>query len=107
MIEIFGLKNCDACRKALKALPDAHLRDLRKEGIPDAVLNRAWTEFGNALLNRRSMTWRELSEEARDADPLVLIQSYPTVMKRPLIVAGETITLGWSDHTAAQIRAAI
>ena len=27
---IYGLKNCDTCRKAIKALPDAQLVDVRK-----------------------------------------------------------------------------
>ncbi len=35
---IYGLKNCDTCRKAIKALPDAQLVDVRKDGVPADVL---------------------------------------------------------------------
>ena len=37
---IYGLKNCDTCRKAIKALPDAQLVDVRKDGVPADVLAR-------------------------------------------------------------------
>ena len=33
-MQLFGLKNCDTCRKALKMLPEAELRDVRAEGVP-------------------------------------------------------------------------
>jgi arsenate reductase len=29
MMELYGLKNCDTCRKALKELPNATLVDVR------------------------------------------------------------------------------
>ena len=53
---IYGLKNCDTCRKAKKALPEAQLVDVREEGVPTAVLEKAHAQFGAALLNTRSTT---------------------------------------------------
>ncbi|MEH6736991.1 MAG: arsenate reductase, partial [Sulfitobacter sp.] len=41
MVEIYGLKNCDTCRKALKALPEASLVDVRADGVPAALMARA------------------------------------------------------------------
>ncbi|MEL6701206.1 MAG: ArsC/Spx/MgsR family protein, partial [Pseudomonadota bacterium] len=35
-------------------------------------------------------------------DPLTLLRAHPTLMKRPLIVSGETMTLGWSAEIAGQ-----
>lgn len=106
MFEIYGLKNCDTCRKALKALPQATLVDVRAQGVPDALLTRALAQFGAAVLNTRSTTWRGLSEEERAQEPLALIKAHPALMKRPLIDAGGSLFLGWSDAVAEQVVAA-
>lgn len=96
---IYGLRNCDACRVAAKALPGAELRDVRRDGVPREVLRAAFENFGNAILNRRSATWRSLGEAARSGDPIELIAAHPVLMKRPLIVSGDAIHLGWSEGT--------
>lgn len=107
MVEIYGLKNCDTCRKAVKALPQASLIDIRAEGISDALLARAFDTFGDKLLNMRSTTWRGLSDEERMQAPLTLIGAHPALMKRPLIVAGDTLFLGWTAEIQAQVEAAL
>ena len=105
MIEVFGLKNCDTCKKAMKALPEAQLRDVRVDGVPEAVMSQAFETFGDKLLNTRSTTWRGLDEAARQEPPLNLISQHPALMKRPLIKAGDTLFLGWSAETEAAVRA--
>jgi arsenate reductase len=107
MIEVYGLKNCDTCRKALKALPDAVLRDVRADGVPDDVMAQAAAQFGARLLNTRSTTWRGLDADARAKPPLELIAAHPALMKRPLIKAGDALFLGWSAQTEAEVRAAL
>ena len=52
-MKIYGLKNCDTCRKALKALAGSELIDVRTDGMPEGLLARAEAEFGAALLNTR------------------------------------------------------
>ncbi|MDU8926346.1 ArsC/Spx/MgsR family protein [Alisedimentitalea sp. MJ-SS2] len=98
-MELYGLKNCDTCRKALKALQNAGnevvLRDVRAEGMADTLRDRALAEFGDKLLNTRSTTWRGLSEEERAKAPEVLLAEHPALMKRPLIVVGDNLYLGW------------
>ena len=105
MIEVFGLKNCDTCKKAMKALPEAQLRDVRVDGVPDAVMAQAFAQFGDKLLNTRSTTWRGLDEAARQQAPLALIAQYPALMKRPLIKTGDTLFLGWSAVTEISLKA--
>ena len=100
---LYGLKTCDTCRKALKSLPDAEFRDVRAEGVPADVLEKAHESFGAALLNTRSTTWRGLSEEERAGDPMALLGAHPTLMKRPLIVDGDAMYLGWTKDVQAAL----
>ncbi|MHA6325433.1 ArsC/Spx/MgsR family protein [Roseivivax sp. CAU 1753] len=102
-MKIYGIKTCDTCRKARKALPDAQFVDVREDGLPGEVLNAALDTFGDRLLNTRSATWRDLSEEDRKKAPVWLIGTYPTLMKRPLIATGDALYLGFDDQTRAAL----
>ena len=102
---IYGLKNCDSCRKAKKALPEAQLVDVREAGVPRAVLTQAHEQFGAALLNTRSTTWRGLDEETCKQAPLALIEAHPALMKRPLISVGDKLFLGWNKEIEADVHA--
>lgn len=92
---LYGLKQCDTCRKALKVLEGVAFVDVRKDGVPIHVLEQAFAQFGDNLLNRRSTTWRELRDEQRLEAPLVLLAAHPSLMKRPLIAANGQLYLGW------------
>jgi arsenate reductase len=100
---LYGLKTCDTCRKALKSLPDIAFRDVRADGVPVAVLQAAHAQFGAALLNTRSATWRGLDAAQRARDPVELLQANPTLMKRPLIEAGGALYLGWTPEVRAAL----
>ncbi|WP_418591510.1 arsenate reductase family protein [Ponticoccus sp. (in: a-proteobacteria)] len=102
-MQLYGLRTCDTCRKALKALPGATLVDVREEGLPDAVRDRALASFGARLVNTRSTTWRGLSEAERAAPPETLLASHPALMKRPLIVDGDAMWLGWDKAVQAEL----
>ncbi len=107
MIEIWGLKTCDACRSALReavaAGVPAEFRDVRSDVMPGALRARAAAAFGDALVNRRSATWRGLPDAARATAPEALIAAHPAVMKRPLVVAGDALYLGWDDAVRAAV----
>jgi arsenate reductase len=100
---IYGLKNCDTCRKAVKALPEASLQDVREAPVPGDTLSAALATFGDALMNTRSTTWRNLPEGERGGAPLDLIRRHPALMKRPLIDAGGTLYLGWGKDVQAAL----
>lgn len=102
---IYGLKNCDTCRKAVKALSGATLVDVRETAVPESVIQQAHAQFGAALLNTRSTTWRGLSEAERGEDPLDLIARHPALMKRPLIENDGTLYLGWTKEVEAALTA--
>ncbi|APZ54738.1 ArsC/Spx/MgsR family protein [Salipiger abyssi] len=106
-MRLYGLKNCDTCRKALKALPQAELVDVRADGISPDLLARAYETFGEKLVNTRSTTWRGLSEAERATPPLELLQQYPALMKRPLIEDGGRLYLGWDKTVQAALSAQV
>ncbi|WP_146345018.1 ArsC/Spx/MgsR family protein [Phaeobacter marinintestinus] len=102
-MDLYGLKSCDTCRKALKLLPDANFVDVRAEGVPSEMMQRAFAQFGAALVNTRSTTWRGLTESERSRAPLELLAEHPTLMKRPLIDADGVLHLGWTAETRAAL----
>lgn len=106
IMRIWGLKNCDTCRKAVKALEAAgqapRVVDVRADGVDATDLARFSDAFGDALVNKRSTTWRGLSEDERAGDPIALLARHPTLMKRPVIEADGQLTLGWDAKTQAK-----
>ena len=71
MLTVFGLKNCDTCRKATKWLTaenKAHtFHDVRKNGIDRGIV-AGWVQAvgWETLLNKRGTTWRGLSDADKD-----------------------------------------
>jgi arsenate reductase len=103
ILQLNGLKACDTCRKAHKALQAAGqevaFRDLR-ETPPNLDEVQGWMDaVGLGILNTRSTTWRGLSEAEREGDSLELMLAHPALIKRPVIVAGDQILLGWTKDT--------
>ncbi len=103
MLTVYGIKQCDTCRKALAWLEqngiEHRFHDFRTDGL-EAGLVRGWlgSEFSDRLINRRSTTWRQLREEQRQAqgDALIeLLLQYPTLIKRPVFVRDRIIAVGF------------
>lgn len=63
--------------------------------MPDGLLQKALETFGDQLVNRRSTTWRGLSETERETPALALLKAHKALMKRPLIEADGALYLGW------------
>ena len=104
-LTLLGLPTCDTCRKARKALEgaghDVRFRDVRKAPLLPEERAALLAEFGEALLNRKSTTWRGLSDDERAAAPADLLAAHPALMKRPVVTDGARQTLGWSDAARA------
>ena len=110
-MKILSLKNCDTCRKALKEIQAAGLNpdiiDVRQDTIDAADITAIVKTVGwEKALNRRSTTWRGLDTAQKtdvdDAKAIKLIMSHPTLLKRPAIMSGLQITVGW-DQTAKTV----
>ncbi len=100
---LYGLKSCDTCRKARKALDQVDFIDVREDGVAKGILDAAHERFGEKLLNTRSTTWRNLPESERSGTPVELILAHPTLMKRPLIIDGDRMWLGWDKAVQAEL----
>lgn len=107
-LTLYGLKNCDTCKKALKALEaagrPARLVDIRAEAdLAEKVPLWLAAAGADPLINRRSTTWRTLGEVERASDPNTLLVANPTLIKRPVIETGEDIHVGWSKSVQAAL----
>ncbi|MEL6949310.1 MAG: Spx/MgsR family RNA polymerase-binding regulatory protein [Pseudomonadota bacterium] len=112
MITVHGLKNCDSCRKArrwLDARGSAHdFVDVR-ESTPDSAMLARWLDAvgADALINRRSTTWRGLDDATRGEildDPAKQLVAQPTLIKRPVLETATAVTVGFdADRWAALI----
>lgn len=104
---LYGIPTCDTCKKALKALEAAGhavtFRDVRAEPLTEAEISEFVTEFGDAIVNRASTTWRGLSDFIRASEPEAQLAAHPTLMKRPVIRSPQGLTLGWDDKVQAKL----
>lgn len=102
---LYGLKNCDTCKKALKALEadgrEVNFVDIRQDADL-ATQVPAWLEQvgKDRLINTRSTTWRQLDEDERakadhPVDVIQLLKDNPTLIKRPVIEVEGEVHVGW------------
>jgi arsenate reductase len=104
MHTLYGIKNCDTCKKARKWLEENGIayqfHDFRIDGLTPAMLNDfAARADWNTLLNRSSTSWRQLSaEQQADLTPekaLQLMLNTPTLIKRPILDTGDKLIIGF------------
>lgn len=106
---LYGIPTCDTCKKALKSLQaagcDVSFRDIRKDPLTAAEIDRFVAEFGDRLINKTSTTYRGFSDFLKASEPEAQIAAQPTVMKRPLIESGGRLWLGWGEDVLAALLA--
>ena len=104
---LYGIPTCDTCKKAIKALEGAGhsvtFRDVRTNPLTDAEWAELIAEFGTNLVNTKSTTWRGLSDWLKHSEADAQLAAHPTLMKRPVIRAGDVLYLGWDDATQAAL----
>ena len=108
---LYGIKNCDTVRAARRWLEE-HSIDFAFQDVRDTPLNAKqltnWLDqLGlDAVVNKRSTTWKQLPAEQRDSlnpsSAVPLLLEHPTLMKRPLLDTGSTLHLGFkaADYQA-------
>ena len=111
MLTVFGIKQCDTCRKALKWLDgqgiEHQFHDFRVDGL-EADLLQNWLDspYADKLVNRRSTTWRQLSDEQRQFEGKTLVElllEFPTLIKRPVFVTDSIAAIGFNPKELAEL----
>ena len=107
-IKVYGIKNCDTVKKAIVYLNerdiDYEFVDFRKNPISQQVLKKMVESVGwELLINKRSTTYRSLSEEEKSNINYDLVSKLPTLIKRPVLIHGENITVGFSEQQYAKL----
>lgn len=112
MLTLYGIKNCDTMKKAMKWLEAEGIayqfHDYRKGGIDAEMLSAFSTSLGwEALLNTRGTTWRKL-DDADKADmtenkAINLMVANDALVKRPVWQKGGEYRLGFATKDQADI----
>ena len=114
MLTLYGIANCDTVKKARAWLAGAgvehRFHDYKKTGVPDEALARWIAALGwEALLNRQGTTWRKL-DPARQAavvdaaSAAALMREQPSVIRRPVVEAGDALLVGFDPQRYAALR---
>lgn len=105
---IYGLKNCDTCKKATKWLDRFEVpytfidyRDNRQ--TPETLTTWSQKAGGwDALINKSSTTWRQLPENRKtpgsEAEWKLLLKEYPQLIRRPVVITDDGFSQGFSDN---------
>ncbi len=111
--QIFGISNCDKVKAARLWLEKNNISfefiDIRKNPITPEQW-KSWLAHWdcNNLLNKRSTSWRNLSDEQKTSldnnNAVLLLTQQPTLMKRPLLMVNDKpVHLGFKDSEYAQL----
>lgn len=109
MTTLYGLKNCDTCKKATKwldrfSVPYTFIdyRDNRQSA--ETLVEWAGQAGGwDTLINKSSTTWRQLPDNRKtpgsEAEWKLLLKEYPQLIRRPVVVTADgVVTQGFSDN---------
>jgi len=102
MIKMYGIKNCDTIKKAQKFLQAQDVQfefiDFRQNPIDEKTLQSFVDALGwDKLINKRSTTYRNFTDFEKQNITLALTLKNPTLIKRPVLVTGSNINVGFSE----------
>jgi arsenate reductase len=94
-ITLFGIPNCDTVKKARTWLEQEAIpfvfHNFKKDGLSQAQVE-VWLQKIdlNTLINRKSTSWRALSEEQKSqadnrVEAIALLLANPSLIKRPVL----------------------
>ena len=102
MIKMYGIKNCDSVKKAQRFLQSNDVNfefiDFRQNPIDNKTLSSFVDQLGwDTLINKRSTTYRNLSDKDKQNITPDLVLKNPTLIKRPVLVTDQKISVGFSE----------
>lgn len=111
MMKCYGISNCDTVKKARKQLDEQNTEyefiDLKTTTLSEILLTDWLTQCPDTLVNKRSTTYRNIKAEwlaaKTQAEKISLIQSNPTLIKRPVLAKENGDIIVGFDTTAYQL----
>ncbi len=113
-IRVFGIPNCSSVKKARVWLDEQGVaydfHDFKKQGLPEVDLDLWLKAVGHeVLLNRKGTTWRTLSaseqsEVVDTASARAALLKYPSLVKRPVLVAGSKVIVGVNPDAWSSVK---
>jgi len=99
-MKIFGIKNCDKIKKTVLWCAQnqrmCEFHDYRIDGIDDELINGFLTQYDMAdLVNKRSTTWRQLTDQEKANVTNEIILANPTLLKRPIVEIEGVFHIGY------------
>jgi len=89
-MKIFGIKNCDKIKKTILWCAQngqmCEFHDYRVDGIDEDLIQCFLSQHSiEEIVNKRSTTWRTLTEEQKNTLTAALLVAHPTLLKRPIV----------------------
>lgn len=109
MIKVYCYAKCTTCKKAIKWLDDNMIEykliDIKEDHPDEKLLRKLYKNSGLPLrkfFNTSGILYRELElskklPDMSDDDMLKLLASDGMLVKRPLLIAGDTVLLGFKE----------
>lgn len=103
MIQVYGIKNCDSVKKAIKYFNENNIEynfhDF-KQNAPSEDTIKSWLSHIDVkkLFNSRSRTYKELGlnqKEMSDEEKVHAMASHPLLIKRPVVELDDTTLCGF------------
>lgn len=98
---LYGIPNCDTIKKAKTWLDNKGVEyqffNYKTNDIQSETIKNWLTQAPlDKVLNKASTTYRKLSDEEKSSiqqenQAIALMQLYPSMIKRPILVKGETV----------------
>jgi len=106
---VYGIKSCDSVKKATTWLTKKKIKfefhDYKAEGISEAKLKNWSKQVGwEKILNKKSTSWRDLSEAAQqkittEKAAIEVMKEKTSIIKRPLIELNDQVmTVGYNEE---------
>ncbi len=105
MLKIYGIKNCDSVRKALKFLRSHNIPfefiDFRETPVDESTI-RSWLQKTDlkTLFNTRGTTYRTLKLKELDLDDeekIPWLAKENMLIKRPVIILDKKVIIGYNE----------
>ncbi len=106
-LKIYGIPNCDIIKKTKNFLEENNINydfiDFRKTPLTQEDIEFFIAKISlEKLVNRRSTTWKQLSENEKQNIDATIILNNPTIMKRPIVISQNNCFVGF-DKAQFQI----